>query len=155
MNSRPGKINADNIADLAVLVVLTLLVIVYGVDSVRASTHVLNLIFVLPLTVIVLCLCLVQFARQVPKMTKGAEETQPVTGIFTVVALFSAYVLSLNWLGFDVGTFIFLCAFLWLHGERRLRWLIGYSLSFALSMSLFFSMMLPYPMPMLILGTAY
>lgn len=155
MNTRSGKIHADNIADLAVLVVLTLLVIVYGVDSVGASTHVLNLIFVLPLTVIVLCLCLVQFVRQVPKMKMTAGEMQPAAGVLTVVILFSAYVLSLNWLGFDVGTFIFLCAFLWLHGERRLPWLIGYSLSFALSMSLFFSMMLPYPMPMLFLGTAY
>ena len=155
MNTRLGKINADNIADLAVLVVLTLLVITYGVDSVRASTHVLNLIFVLPLTIIVLGLCLVQFVRQVPKLTSADEETQPATGVFTVVVLFAAYVLSLNWLGFDVGTFFFLCAFLWLHGERRWPWLFGYSLSFALSMSLFFSTMLPYPMPMLLLGTAY
>lgn len=155
MSSQHKISNANNIADLAVLLVLTSFVILYGVDSVRASTHVLNLIFVLPLTVIVLCLCLIQFVRQVPKIKQEAEETQSTAGILTVVVLFSAYVLSLNWLGFDVGTFVFLGAFLWFHGERRLLWLVGYSLSFALLMSLFFSMMLPYPMPMLLLGTAY
>ena len=70
------------------------------------------------------------------------------------MGLFSAYVLTLNWLGFDVGTALFVGAFLWLQGERRLRWLVGYSLAFALVLTLFFSRMLPYPMPTLLPGIA-
>jgi putative tricarboxylic transport membrane protein len=35
--------------------------------------------------------------------------------------LFVLFVLSLEWLGFDVGTFVFISAFLWLNGERRIR----------------------------------
>ncbi len=45
--------------------------------------------------------------------------------------------------------------FLWLHGERRLRWNIGYAICFAVLVSLLFSQMLPYPMPMLVLPSEY
>ena len=54
-----------------------------------------------------------------------------------------------------VGTALFVAAFLWLQGERRLPWLLGYSISLGFGLALFFSTMLPYPMPMLILQTAY
>jgi hypothetical protein len=58
-------------------------------------------------------------------------------------------------LGFDVGTTLFVGSFLWLQGERRWYWLAGYSISLGFGLSLFFSAMLPYPMPMLLLQSAY
>jgi putative tricarboxylic transport membrane protein len=148
-------VNKSKMGDLLVLLLLAGLVAVYGYDSVRASTHILNLILVLPLTVVVLVLCAIQFVIDVATLKKESEEKTPVRDVLPVMALFAAYVISLEWLGFDVGTFIFLVAFLWLHGERRWPWLIGYSFSFASLIALFFSSMLPYPMPMLILQTAY
>ena len=147
--------NKSKLPDLLVLLVLAGLVVIYGVDSVRASTHILNLVLVLPATVIVLILCAFQF---VVEFRRGHEDVEPrdaVKPVLPVMALFAAYVISLEWLGFDVGTFVFLLAFLWLHGERRWPWLVGYSFSFALSMALFFSKMLPYPMPMLVLDSVY
>ena len=68
------------------------------------------------------------------------------------LVLFAAYVITLDWLGFDVGTALFVGAFLWMQGERRKTWLVGYSLAFALTLTLFFSRMLPYPMPTLLPG---
>ncbi|MDH3265814.1 MAG: tripartite tricarboxylate transporter TctB family protein [Gammaproteobacteria bacterium] len=147
--------NKDKIADLSVLLVLAGLVVLYGIDSIQASTHVLNLILVLPVTVAVLVLCAIQFVIDVPQLRQPAQDRKSVSHVFPVMALFAAYVISLEWLGFDVGTFVFLVAFLWLHGERRWPWLFGYAISFAALMVLFFSTMLPYPMPMLILNTAY
>ena len=143
--------NRHRIADLLVLVALTVLVILYGIDSIRASTETLNLIFVLPVTVIVLILCAVSFIMQVPRIHADTTGREPVGNVFPVMALFTVYVVTLPWLGFDVGTLAFVLAFLWLHGERRWPWLIGYALSFAGFMALFFSKMLPYPMPMLLL----
>lgn len=148
-------INKHRVADLVVLLVLAGLVALYCVDAVRASTSIYNLIFVLPVTVIVLGLCLVQFILGVPKTRQVEPPREPIGDIAPVVALFTAYILTLHWLGFDVGTSIFLAAFLRLHGERRWPWLLGYSIGFALLMSIFFSKMLPYPMPMLILNSAY
>ena len=154
--SRPSPIvNTHRIADLVVLLMLAGLVAIYCIDAVRASTSIYNLILVLPVTVIVLVLCLVQFVLGMPKIRQEEEAREPIAHIVPVVALFSVYILSLHWLGFDVGTTLFLVAFLWLHGERRWPWLLGYSIAFAFLLSLFFSTMLPYPMPMLILNTAY
>lgn len=145
----------NKFADLLVLLALAGLVLVYGVDSVRASTHIYNLIFVLPLTVVVLVLCCVQFCVECVQGRSESAAKDPVKELLPVMTLFATYVITLNWLGFDVGTFLFIGAFLWLHGERRWPWLIGYSFAFASLMALFFSMMLPYPMPMLVLATAY
>ena len=155
MSSPSQAVNKHRIADLIVLLILAVLVAVYCVDAVRASTSIYNLILVLPVTVIVLVLCLMQFVVGVPKIRQEEQAREPIGPVIPVVALFSAYILSLHWLGFDVGTSLFLVAFLWLHGERRWPWLLGYSIGFAFLLSLFFSKMLPYPMPMLLLNTAY
>ena len=153
MSRQSGKVNKHRIADLFVLLVLASLVGLYCIDAVQASRSIYNLILVLPVTGLVLLLCLAQFVIGVPKIRAVGEERQSVAHIVPVVALFSTYILSLHWIGFDVGTLLFLAAFLWLHGERRWPWLLGYSISFAFLVSMFFSKMLPYPMPMLILNS--
>ena len=155
MFEQSKNFNKHRIADLLVLLLLASLVFIYCVDTVRASTSILNLIFVLPLTVIVLVLCLIQFVVNVPKLQSETDKKEPIMDILPVVGLFAAYVISLHWLGFAVGTSLFLAVFLWLHGERRWPWVIGHSIGIAFALSIFFSKMLPYPMPMLILNSAY
>ena len=154
--SRPAKkVNKYRIADLAVLLVLAGLLILYGIDTYRASSDVLNLILVLPVIAIVLALCLIQFVIEMRDVKAKAPARESVGDVAPVIGLFAAYVLTLQWLGFDIGTMLFIAAFLWLQGERRWRWLIGYSISLSFGLALFFSAMLPYPMPMLILRSAY
>jgi hypothetical protein len=75
--------------------------------------------------------------------------------VLPVIILFAVYVLSLEWVGFDVGTVLFVASFLFLQGERRVTWLIAYSLVFGILVALFFSYMLPYPMPMTFIATDY
>jgi uncharacterized membrane protein len=155
MQQQLKTINKQKVTDLIVLLVLAGLVAIYCFDAISASTDILNLILVLPVTIIVLALCLIQFVVYLPGLRDDGEAVEPVSDVFLVVGLFASYVISLHWLGFDVGTSLFLGVFLWLHGERRWPWLFGYSISFAFALSLFFSMMLPYPMPMLLLTSAY
>ena len=153
---RPGnKFNKSRVADFAVLLVLASLIAAYGIDTYRASTEVLNLILVLPLTIIVLALCLIQFVVELRSPTSTPTVRTSVADVAPVIALFAAYVLSLKWLGFDVGTALFVAAFLWFHGERRLPWLLGYSIALGFTLALFFSAMLPYPMPLLVLPSVY
>ena len=147
--------NKYRVTDLAVLLVLAGLVTLYGFDTVRASSDVLNLILVLPVIAIVLVLCLVQFVIEMRAVKAKAPARESVADVAPVIGLFAAYVLTLQWLGFDIGTMLFVAAFLWLQGERRWPWLIGYSMSLGFGLAMFFSAMLPYPMPMLILATAY
>lgn len=134
---------------------LASLVVLYGLDTYRASTDVLNLILVLPLIVCVLVLCLIQFVIEIREVKAKAPARDSVADVAPVIGLFTAYVLTLQWLGFDIGTMLFVGAFLWLQGERRWHWLIGYSVSLSFGLALFFQAMLPYPMPMLILPSGY
>lgn len=155
MSNPANKTSTYRVADLLVLLVLAGLVMLYGFDTYRASSDVLNLILVLPVIAIVLVLCLIQFVIEMRDVTTEAPARESVKDVAPVIGLFAAYVLSLQWLGFDIGTMLFVATFLWLQGERRWQWLIGYSISLSFGLALFFSAMLPYPMPMLILQSAY
>ena len=145
----------NRVADLVVLLVLASLVVLYGIDAYKASSEFLNLILVLPLIAIVLVLCLVQFIIELSDRKSDTPARESVADVAPVIGLFALYVLTLQWLGFDIGTMLFVASFLWLQGERRWRWLIGYSTSLGFGLALFFSAMLPYPMPMLLLQSAY
>ena len=155
MNRQSGSVNKHRITDLFVLLVLAGLVTLYCVDAVGASRNIYNLILVLPVTGLVLVLCLAQFVISLRAVRSPTEPKESVTHIIPVVTMFAVYILTLPWLGFDVGTFLFIAVFLWVHGERRWTWLLGYSIAFSFLVAIFFSKMLPYPMPMLILTTAY
>ena len=145
----------SRVSDCIVLLVLASLVVLYGYDAYSASTDILNLILVLPVIAIVLSLCLAQFVVELRQAKTETPIRDSVVDAAPVIGLFAFYVLTLEWLGFDIGTAVFVGAFLWLQGERRLPWLLGYSISLGIGLALFFSTMLPYPMPMLILSTAY
>jgi len=155
--SRLNRLNREQAGNFAILLALFLYTAWYLWDTWRASTQIYNLIFVLPLTVSILLLCLLTFVKEllVPVSTsqdksESLEEAED-SATFKVVLLFVGYVVTLPWLGFDVGTFIFIALFLHLAGEKKWQWVLGYSLVFAFSSALFFSYMLPYPMPLLLL----
>lgn len=154
MTQGSEKYGRRQIADLLVLFVLAVMSALYCYDAISASTHIYNLIMVLPLTVIVLGLCIAQFVVTIRSGQTEAEPAESVREVLPVMLLFTAYVVSLNWLGFDIGTVLFTAAFLWMQGERRWPWLIGYSVAFAFVLTYFFQQMLPYPMPTLVIGLA-
>ncbi len=141
--------------DIFVVATIALFVSWYLFDAYTASSHIINLIMVLPLSIIVLILCVAELVNQVRQPKKDFETPESVRDVLPVIGLFTFYIVSLHWLGFDVGTSIFVALFLWLHGERRAHWALGYGITFGFLVALFFSNMLPYPMPMLILPSQY
>ena len=147
------KLSRNHAGNLIILLALFLFTGWYLWDTLRASTQINNLIFVLPLSVSILVLCLLTFIKELlapsPAIEHRKESTE--TGTLSVVLLFVGYVGTLPWLGFDVGTFVFIALFLRLAGEKKWPWALGYSLVFAFSSALFFSYMLPYPMPLMLL----
>ena len=154
MRRHQGTFGRQRVADLTVLLVLVGLSALYCYDAVSASTHIYNLILVLPLTALVIAICMAQFFVILRDKAPPAKLAGRAADAGPVMLLFAAYVLSLNWLGFDAGTCLFTGIFLYLQGERRWPWLIVYSVAFALLVTLFFRAMLPYPMPTLVLGLA-
>ncbi|MDB2480836.1 tripartite tricarboxylate transporter TctB family protein [Porticoccaceae bacterium] len=149
------RFNSHQVADLSVLFILFCLVLWYFWDAYTTSNEVLNLILILPVTLVVLVFCAVEFFSQISHRDSEQPELDSASTIVPVVTLFSSYVITLPWLGFDVGTFLFISLFLWFHGERRWQWVLGYGLCASTLISLFFSAMLPYPMPMLLMATDY
>ena len=145
-----GAFGGRRKADLAVLLVLAVLSALYCYDAITASTHIYNLILVLPLTLIVIMLCISQFVATLRREDEPPEPTESPATVWPTMLLFAVYVLSLNWIGFDVGTCLFVGCFLFMQGERRWSWLVAYSVVFAFLVTSFFSQMLPYPMPTLL-----
>ncbi|MBD3897961.1 tripartite tricarboxylate transporter TctB family protein [Halomonas sp. ML-15] len=138
--------------DLLVLMALAGFTLWYLFDAIRVSSAVQNLLLILPLALIVLTIVLLELVVRLRKGTLLARpEDEPLRQTLPVVGLFAAYVISLETLGFDVATVLFIAAFLVLKGERNWLLLGGYSLAFGFGVAFFFALMLPYPMHMLIL----
>ena len=143
-------------ADIAVLLALILFTGWYLWEAWGASNSVENLIFILPIAALTLLMCTLELLKQLfLGSNKAHEPTESMLSVLPVIILFAVYVLSLEWVGFDVGTVLFVASFLFLQGERRVTWLIAYSLVFGILVALFFSYMLPYPMPMTFIATDY
>lgn len=132
----------------------------YLLDTYKASARTENLLLILPAAVVVIALCLwnillacYRYRRSVAAGTvpeRVEKDVKKRVSVPLAMALLGAFVLSMNWIGFDLATFLFIFGMLLLQGERRWFWLGPFSLSFAIIVALFFEYMVPYPMPMLL-----
>lgn len=143
----------NKIIDLVVTVLLFLFALWYLYDTYTASSRVENLILIAPIAVIVMALCIFEFIRNIKD--KNTEKKEQAKNAIIGIIIFGAYILSLEYLGFDIGTAVFMAIYLIVNGERRWFLIAFYSIVFALVISAFFAYMLPYPMPMSILPTDY
>lgn len=137
----------------------------YLSDAYKASSSQENLLLILPASCVVIVLCLwiigstvyhhvaavppAEAPTQEEDGEDGQEQKKQVS-VPAAMAILAAFVLSMDWIGFDLATFVFLAALMFLQGERRIIWLGGFSAVFAFLISLFFEYMIPYPMPMLL-----
>lgn len=67
-----------------------------------------------------------------------------------LMALFGAFVAAIPYAGFDIATFVFVLATLWLLGERRVLFSLSLSLGIAVALSIAALTLLTFPMPLLI-----
>ncbi|RUR55065.1 tripartite tricarboxylate transporter TctB family protein [Vreelandella populi] len=139
--------------DFLVLIGLASFTLWYLMDAISVSAQPQNLLLILPLSVIVLSIIAIELVLRLKQGTlfSIAADEEPLHQTLPVVVLFGAYVLSLETLGFDVATVLFIALFLILKGERNWLAVVGFSAVFGLSVAFFFSQMLPYPMTLLLL----
>lgn len=143
------NISQKDLGHLGMLLGLAGFTLWYLSDAIIVSTSVPNLLLILPVATAVLILCLAEFLISLWRRELfAAVDDEPVREILPIILLFSAYVLTLPWLGFDLGTVLFVAIFLRMKRENNWWMVIGYSLIFGLTVALFFAFMLPYPMPM-------
>lgn len=160
---------------LSLVLFFAAVTLAYLADAWTASSSLRNLVLLVPVSALSLVLCGLVVADILGASGKSRAGTQeaghetPAAGAgpapeatprqsvierfkpLALMVLFALYILTLPWLGFDVGSAVFVAAALVLDGERRL-WLIApVSIAFALGATLLFHWLLPYPMPTLIL----
>ncbi len=149
------SISSEKIANSIVILCLATFVLWYAFDAHQASNSLENMILILPVCAITLCLCIYDFFTSREDTCEEKKKKENFSTVMPVMILFSLYVLSLEYLGFDLGTVLFISLFLFFHGEKKWTWIIGYSIVFGFLIAYFFSLMLPYPMPMMVLPTDY
>ncbi|MBE0463218.1 MAG: tripartite tricarboxylate transporter TctB family protein [Halomonadaceae bacterium] len=139
--------------DFLVLIGLASFTLWYLLDAISVSAQPQNLLLILPLSVIVLSIIAIELVLRLKKgaLFSIADDEEPLHQTLPVVVLFGAYVLSLETLGFDVSTVLFIALFLILKGERNWLAVAGFSAAFGFAVAFFFSQMLPYPMTLLLL----
>src|SRR3546814_1724692 len=104
----------------------------YLADAWTASGSLRNPVLLLPVGALSLMLCalvvvdVVRRARAAPEAVSQEESPAPVGQSFidrykpaVLMALFALYVMTLPWLGFDVGSAVFVAAALVMDGEDR------------------------------------
>jgi hypothetical protein len=132
----------------------------YWLDARSASSSTQNLLLIQPAAVLALALCaviawgIVTVERETPP-GEPPESAVPVVrkrewrGVL-VAGLLGMLVVAVIPVGFDVATFVFLAAAMYVLGERRAIILIGYSAALAAGLSYGFKVMLSVPVPTLL-----
>lgn len=148
-------LSLDKRVNFGVLLAVTLFVLWYLYDAYKASADIENLILICPIAVITLSLCVAEFIRYLREEETQNDKKESIRDVLPAMVIFTGYILSLEFLGFDIGTTLFTAIFLKVHGEKNWKKILIYSVIFGFLVPYFFSQMLPYPMPMSILPTDY
>ncbi len=78
----------------------------------------------------------------------GRFRSGSLATIVALMGLFGAFVIAIPYIGFDVATFLFVGATLWLLGERSIAVLLSLAFGIAVALSLAALTLLTFPMPL-------
>lgn len=155
MASKPGRI-VVMWGHLLLLAVIAAVVIYYWMDTRAASMRTVNLLLVQPASIFALFLVLALvpqcFRRVGPDEEEGEKETfGDLARVFTLMAVFIAFALSMQYVGFDVATFSFMVVGLRLCGERNWFLNLGFSAAFTALLIWGYGAIIPFPFPLTVL----
>jgi putative tricarboxylic transport membrane protein len=78
----------------------------------------------------------------------GRFRSGSLTTIAALMGLFGGFVVAIPYVGFDVATFLFVGATMWLLGERNIAVLLSLALGIAVALSVAALTLLTFPMPL-------
>lgn len=144
---------------LLLLGVIAAVMLAYWLDARGTSLKINNLLLVQPaaiLGLVLVALVLPQVFLKIPSddVPDAAERRQELLNVGRVALLagaFGIFVFSLETIGFDIATFVFVAVGLYLCGEKKL-WVIGvYSAIFTVLVVYGYQALVPYPFPLTVL----
>lgn len=141
---------------LALLAVIVTIVLAYLLDARATSLRINNLLLVQPAAILALVLAALVvpqcFRRIAPETEGGQRESLGDLGkVAALAAAFGAFVTVLEIIGFDVATFLFMIAGLFICGERRWLVNIGFSAVFTVLLIYGYGAIIPFPFKLLVL----
>ena len=155
----PGQRRVVIWGHLLLLGVIAAVMLAYWLDARGTSLKINNLLLVQPaaiLGLILVALVLPQVfpkisAEDVPDVVQRKQELLKVGRVALLAGAFGIFVFSLETIGFDIATFIFVAVGLYLCGEKKL-WVIGiYSAIFTVLVVYGYQALVPYPFPLTVL----
>lgn len=142
---------------LALLAVIAAVVVAYLIDARAVSLKINNLLLVQPASVLALLLVALVvpqcFRRLSPEeaAVEHGESLSDLGKIGALAACFGAFAATLELVGFDVATFLFLVAALFICGERRWWLNLVFSAAFTLVVIYGYGALTPFPFPLTVL----
>ena len=121
----------------------------YFFDARAASGDIQNLGLIAPAAAIVVLLCASQLLQARETIVRFITPR-----ILGTMALLGVYVLTMDRIGFDLATWLYVLGSLFLLGERRIWMLALIPLIFAAAIAYAFATLLQIPMPLLFGGAA-
>jgi hypothetical protein len=158
MKDRPTRRVVDW-GHLALLALICAVVVAYLLDTRATSLKINNLLLVEPTAIIALILAAMVLPQCFRREGAEADGEGPVKReswrelgkVAALSAAFGAFTLSLEALGFDAATFIFLALGVYICGERRL-WVIAlFSTVSTAAIVYSYQLLVPYPFPLLVM----
>lgn len=168
MNKASTKTSLDwgHIGLLALFILGTL---IFLYNTLSESFRLENVIVILPVSALVIVLCMVQVIGQVSRARalrsaaldssadqENSIETAPELApkrwkdwvrVPAFMALLGLYILGLIYVAFDLSTFLFLLLSLWLQGEKNLWFAALYAAFLAGALTWGLTYMVPFPFP--------
>lgn len=138
---------------LALLAVIAGVVLYYLFDARSVSLRANNLLLVQPGAIIAMILVALVVPQCFRRVDADAPEARPTDfsdlgRVAALAAAFGAFVFSLERLGFDVATFLFMVVALFLCGERRWWVILPFSAIFTVGLIYGYGYLIPFPFPL-------
>lgn len=168
-----GRAHGADREHLVVLALILGFVVWYLWTATAASPTFSNLILIAPVGVVAIALLLYIAAVEISgprtraQLPPAAEaeraahapqqrfRTSSIGAVVTLMAFFGVFVAAMPYVGFDISTFFFTLATLWLLGERRVVFSLVLALGTAIAVSIAALTLLTFPMPLGIARTLW
>jgi hypothetical protein len=141
---------------LALLAVIAGIVLFYWMDTRATSLRLNNTLLVQPASVIALILVALVLPQCFRRVAADAPEAHPADlselgKVALLAAVFGVFVFSLETVGFDVATFLFMVVALFVCGERRWWVILPFSAVFTAGLIYGYGALIPFPFPLTLL----
>lgn len=143
---------------LLLLAIIVISALAYLIDARGTSLRTNNLALVQPAAIFIFILAAIVLSQAFPRRDPDldtpdnrAAQRAELFRVALLAAAFGAFVFSLEVLGFDLATLLFVSGGLYLCGERRWWGIAAYSLPFTYLLVAGYQLLVPYPFPMMVL----